>query len=216
MNANFLPGQITKYKQDAVGAELEQLYDSTGAVTVYPNRKAPNYVTINKEKINLTADQKDKYQRTYGQTAYGLIQNAMRSDLYTNLSDEDKVKFLSKIYEYSGAVAKDEQFGEGMSDWMVEARDSNNVLGAISDRVLYGGGQGSSSETIAKTKTAVEEIGLTVEQYQAMRSGMDADGNDSVSQKEAKAYLDSQNFTREQKAQLWTLINKAWKNNPYD
>ena len=216
MNANFLPGQITKYKQDAVGAELEYLYDSTGAVTVYPNRKAPNYVTINKEKINLTADQKDKYQRTYGQTAYGLIQNAMRSDLYTNLSDEDKVKFLSKIYEYSGAVAKDEQFGEGMSDWMVEARDSNNVLGAISDRVLYGGGQGSSSETIAKTKTAVEEIGLTVEQYQAMRSGMDADGNDSVSQKEAKAYLDSQNFTREQKAQLWTLINKAWKNNPYD
>ena len=45
---------------------------------------------------------------------------------------------------------------------------------------------------------------------------MDADGNDSVSQKEAKAYLDSQNFTREQKAQLWTLINSKWKNNPYD
>ena len=39
---------------------------------------------------------------------------------------------------------------------------------------------------------------------------------EGISQKEAKAYLDSQNFTREQKAQLWTLINSKWKNNPYD
>ena len=102
-----------------------------------------------------------------------------------------------------------------MSDWMEEAKANDNVLGAIRDRVLYGG-ETNNQAVIAKTKTAVEDIGLTVEQYQAMRSGMDADGNDSVSQKEAKAYLDSQNFTREQKAQLWTLINSQWKNNPYD
>lgn len=65
-----------------------------------------------------------------------------------------------------------------------------------------------------KTKAAVK-AGLTVDEYAAMRNGLDADGNDRVSQKEVQAYLDAQDFGTAEKADLWTIINKSWKRNPY-
>ena len=71
-----------------------------------------------------------------------------------------------------------------------------------------------SGEGYEKTKQAVA-AGLSVDEYAAMRKGMDADGNGGVSQKEAQAYLDGQGFTTGQKADLWTIINKSWKKNPY-
>lgn len=53
-------------------------------------------------------------------------------------------------------------------------------------------------------------------QYADMKNGIDADKNGYKSKSEARAYLDSHNFTQEQKADLWTIINKSWeKNNPY-
>ena len=98
------------------------------------------------------------------------------------------------------------------NDWMLEARQSGDVVGAICDRVLYKGTNGAFSE---KVKQAVQQVGITAEQYNTMSSGMDTDGNGSVSQDEAKAYLDKQDFSRDQKAQLWNIISKSWKNNPY-
>lgn len=58
-------------------------------------------------------------------------------------------------------------------------------------------------------------IGLTVEQYTDLKANIDANGNGSTSQAEAKAYLDSTDLSREQKAAAWYIINKGWKKNPY-
>lgn len=71
-----------------------------------------------------------------------------------------------------------------------------------------------SGQGYDKTKQAVN-VGLTVQQYAEMKSGLDADGNDSVSQAEAKSYLDRQDYSRELKSDLWNIINKSWKTNPY-
>lgn len=66
-----------------------------------------------------------------------------------------------------------------------------------------------------KAKEAVETVSITIEQYGSMKDGMDTNGNGAVSQDEAQTYLDRQDFSKDQKAQLWNIINKSWKNNPY-
>ena len=68
--------------------------------------------------------------------------------------------------------------------------------------------------TYEKVKTAVS-IGLTVDEYADAKRGLDANKNGSVTQEEAQAYLDRQKFSQKQKADMWTLINKSWKKNPY-
>lgn len=51
--------------------------------------------------------------------------------------------------------------------------------------------------------------------YVILRFSLDADGNGSVTQKEAKAALDGKDLSREQKGELWGIINASWKTNPY-
>lgn len=71
-----------------------------------------------------------------------------------------------------------------------------------------------SGKAYEKTKQAVG-LGLSVDQYAAAKDGMDANGNGSITQAEARAALDRQDLTTGQKADLWTIINSSWKTNPY-
>ena len=54
-----------------------------------------------------------------------------------------------------------------------------------------------------------------MDQYTDLKANIDANGNGSTSQAEARAYLDSTDLSREQKAAAWYIINKGWKKNPY-
>ena len=56
---------------------------------------------------------------------------------------------------------------------------------------------------------------LTYGQYLAVRSQADADGNNSVSQEEAKKAIDASGLSRKQKSAMWQSFNSKWKNNPY-
>lgn len=77
---------------------------------------------------------------------------------------------------------------------------------AVSDYVL--------NEENEKIKQA-EDSGVSVADYLILSLQKDADGNRYVTQKEMKAALDQTDFTNSQKALLWNLQNKSWKNNPY-
>ena len=48
------------------------------------------------------------------------------------------------------------------------------------------------------------------------KASADKDGNNSIKTEEAKAYLNSKNFTREQKAILFSCMCPNVKNNPYE
>ena len=54
-----------------------------------------------------------------------------------------------------------------------------------------------------------------MDQYTDLKANVDANDNGSISQDEARAYLDSTDLSREQKAAAWYIINKGWKKNPY-
>lgn len=68
--------------------------------------------------------------------------------------------------------------------------------------------------TPAKAKAA-EDVGIEAYRYYLIKSRMDTDGNDSVTQEEAKKALDASGLSTSQKAYLFALQNKAWKDNPY-
>jgi hypothetical protein len=58
--------------------------------------------------------------------------------------------------------------------------------------------------------------GVSYEDYYKYRFSVDANGDGSVNQEEAKAALDKSNLTNAQKAYMWKLQNKSWKTNPYN
>ena len=61
-----------------------------------------------------------------------------------------------------------------------------------------------------------EAKGIKPVQFLTITGAYDKDGNGSVTQEEAKEVLDKSGLTKAQKAYLWKLQNKSWKNNPYN
>ena len=217
---NFLnPAYTSQVDIDAVEEELQRVRDATGDTAVFPS-SAERYITVNGERKDLTAEEYQAYATTLGQTRYNLVSEGMELPEYRSMSDGEKAEYIGKLYDYASALAKSEVAdGYQMETWQQYARTAPAELGfSTAEYIAYYQQYGSnvmSGNGYDKMKQAVE-AGLTIEQYADMRDGVDTDGNGYKSQTEARAYLDSHDFTRDQKADLWTIINKSWENsNPY-
>ena len=204
---NFLnPSYVSQVEMDKIEKELQRVRDATGETSVFPSR-AERTVTMGGEEKNLTASEYEKYAKQLGKERYNLLKDAIGSSAYQDISDADKVAFVETAYKYAKGMVEYDQFGKEPPKWYLEARESGDVVGTIRDHVLYDGNE--------KVKKAVENVGITREQYEAITPGADTNGNGRVSQEELKNYLNQQDFSRSQKAALWKLINPRWKHNPY-
>lgn len=215
---NFLnPAYTSQVDVDEVEAELQKVRDATGDTAVFPTN-AQRYIEVNGERKDLTADEYMRYARKLGSERYNLLSSAIKTSDYRSMSSQEKAEYISKLYSYAGAVAKADVSDYELDGWMENAKSSFQDLGISPSSyiALYQkyGSSIMSGQGYEKTKQAVQS-GISVDDYVSMKSSLDADGNDSVSQSEAKAALDSQGFTTSQKADLWNIINKSWKNNPY-
>ena len=153
-----------------------------------------------------------------GQTSYQQISEGIQTAEYRNMANSEKAAYIEALYKYAAAAAKAEVSDYELDGWQKNAQTAQQDLGVSPAEYIalyqqYGSAI-MSGKAYEKTIQAVQ-AGLTVGQYAGMKAGLDSDGNNSVSQTEAQAYLDRQDFTREQKADLWTIINKSWKRNPY-
>ena len=105
------------------------------------------------------------------------------------MSDAEKAAFVTKMYGYANYKAKTAVVPEYESD------------------------------TYRKYAEA-EAVGMSPAEYYVMTNTYDYDGSSSTgqpTQAEAQRYLDTEtNLAKDQKADLWTIINKSWKNNPYE
>lgn len=162
LNANINPGQITTYKQDKVGAELERLYEATGNTGVYPKRKAPNSITVDGEKLRLNAEEKDIYQRTYGQSALRLISDIITLGSYQNSDNEGQGKMISLAYEYAAALAKSEISDYQLDGWMERAAEAEQDGIDPADYIVYHATDkdtdGSGAVSIAEYAAAVNRM----------------------------------------------------------
>lgn len=108
------PATTAKRKENPSAEEIYRLYKETGDKTVFP-RVAPYYETLNKEKVVLTPKQKTKIQQISGTKANSLIAETIKSNAYKKLSDEEKVKIINDLVDYSFGKATNEVIKKDLS-----------------------------------------------------------------------------------------------------
>lgn len=95
-----LPWTEKKVESNKVNDALNALYDKTGESSIYPKNIEKTF-TINGEKNRLTTEEYSKYQKSYGQTSYKLINNLVSSKEYKNMNDLQKQKAIEEVYSYA-------------------------------------------------------------------------------------------------------------------
>ena len=181
------PGYLSHNKETPVDKEILRLYEKTGESSVIPNTSPNKYFPAknNLPRYDMSAAEYTAYMRVRGTTSYELINQMISSSAYKKMGDEEKAKMIGELYQYAGEIAK------------------RRIAPEYADK-----GMDKAIEICTKAK-------LTYGQYLAVRSQADADGNNSVSQEEAKKAIDASGISRKQKSAMWQSFNSKWKNNPY-
>lgn len=103
---NFLnPAYTSSLNVTPVDEEIQRLYNATGVGSVIPSR-ADKSITVDGEDINLSGDKYVEYAKTKGGTAFDLLSSIIDTSAYKGLSDNEKVKLISDVYEYANSVGK--------------------------------------------------------------------------------------------------------------
>ena len=134
LNNTILPGSVTQYRTSEVNQQLRAL--GTDAL---PDNAPPNSFTVDNKKITLDQEQKAKYQKVYGQSAYGVIEDMLDSDVYSSLNKQEKIDAVKKAYSYATALAKASLSDYEPESWVEEARGAKSVGLDVSTYVaVYG------------------------------------------------------------------------------
>lgn len=191
---NFLnPAYVSRQQSGELEAELQRLYDlGEGFEGVLPSQAQTN-TQINDEY--LTSEEYNRLQTTRGQTAYDILNRFVGTDAYRNMTDEQKAKFIERVYTYSAEMGK------------VAAGDN------LEDKDSW----------IRNASKAQEEVGMdpgTFVELYTYKSVIDDEGGDetsnSIKQGQFEAYVDSRaDLNQEQKQYVKDNV-KFWNMVPAD
>lgn len=191
---NFLnPAYVSRRQSGELEAELQRLYDlGEGFEGVLPTQAQTN-TQINDEY--LTSEEYNRLQTTRGQTAYDILNRFVGTDAYRNMTDEQKAKFIERVYDYSAEMGK------------VAAGDN------LEDKDSW----------IRNASKAQEEVGMdpgTFVELYTYKSVIDDEGGDetsnSIKQGQFEAYVDSRaDLNQEQKQYVKDNV-KFWNMVPAD
>nr|DAI50839.1 MAG TPA: hypothetical protein [Caudoviricetes sp.] len=202
----FSPGTLKKKETTSVDRELLSLYDRLDddtANTIIPKNTPSGYgVTFAGTEYQMSEKDLQKYKETRGRQSYEEVRKLINTSKYRDMSDEDKAKAIKEIYSDAGTYAKEEFLrSKGVSDTDIQFNKLHK-------------------ETKAKFNNMPSNV--TKEAYVAVMSSKgkakaDTDGNGSIRQVEAEAYLDTLPYSNSVKAELWQAYNARWaaRNNPY-
>lgn len=166
LNAFVNPGSLRTYRQSTVSKELDRVYAATDDANIYPDRSAPytaSYTKDGKKKdFELTADERQAYQRSRGQTTYRLMQDVMNDPMYKHLSAEDRGEVLTQVKGYSNYVAKKEflsKRGESYSDDKYEKYSAALQTGMTLSQYLTAKDAVDETEGVIDPKTGKTKSG---------------------------------------------------------
>lgn len=166
LNAFVNPGSLRTYRQSTVSKELDRVYAATDDANIYPDRNAPyttSYTKDGKKKdFELTADERQAYQRSRGQTTYRLMQDVMNDPVYKRLSAEDRGEVLTQVKGYSNYVAKKEflsAHGESYSDDKYEKYSAALQTGMTLSQYLTAKDAVDEAEGVIDPKTGKTKSG---------------------------------------------------------
>lgn len=104
-NVMFNPANTNKGNLSKVGQEIYNVYKETGDTTIFP-RTAPYYINSKNEKVNMTAEQRNKFQTISGQYVESSLSTLLNDKDYKKLSSEEKAKIINEIVSDSYSKAK--------------------------------------------------------------------------------------------------------------
>lgn len=98
--ANTNKGQLTK-----TGQEIYNVYMNTGDSTIFP-RTAPYYINNKGEKITMSSEQRNKFQRVSGKYVEESLDSLLNNKDYKNLNNNEKASIINDIVSDSYSKAK--------------------------------------------------------------------------------------------------------------
>ena len=131
------PAYVSDIQETPVDVEIKRLEEALG-VNLTPSR-AEKTLTIDKQKIILTADEYITYAQAKGQNDLTFRQNLIGSDLYSGLDDETKAKAMERAKDFANVLAIQEAgFEPKMSDWQKEliGADAETITGVFVAKAL--------------------------------------------------------------------------------
>lgn len=180
LNAFVNPGSLRTYRQSTVSKELDRVYAATDDANIYPDRNAPyttSYTKDGKKKdFELTADERQAYQRSRGQTTYRLMQDVMNDPVYKHLSAEDRGEVLTQVKGYSNYVAKKEFLsarGESYSDDKYEKYSAALQTGMTLSQYLTAKDAVDEAEGVIDPKTGKTKSGTKMADAVEIINGLD-------------------------------------------
>ena len=99
------PGYFSKAEITEIDNELLRLSDSTGSQAVFPTN-APKKLSFKKQIKYLSFEEYKKYATERGRSAAGYIREFIECREYKDMSDEDRVEVIQKLYKFADAKAK--------------------------------------------------------------------------------------------------------------
>lgn len=103
---NFInPAYMSEINVSSVESELERLYEATGETDVLPSR-ASKYFTVDGVKKDLTAEEFVEYATFRGHRSFELLDELVHNKRYAAMTDAEKRKVVTKIYEVANEEAK--------------------------------------------------------------------------------------------------------------
>lgn len=139
LNTNILPGQITTYKTNETIDHLNELSEQTGNASVYADRKAPTYVTVDGKNVELTREQQTEFQTTRGQTEFETKQGLKDNDIYQGFNNDMKLDAMALAEKYAKETARaDLGVGYEPEAWVkdLEGASPEEVMDAVISRTV--------------------------------------------------------------------------------
>ncbi len=151
---NFInPSTVKDVSTDKVDKELNELYSKIGENSILPKAIEKTF-KINGTDYRMTDDEYAKYYKKYGETSYKLIEGFIGSSDYKNLTEQQKIKSLEKVYEY--AKEKNKIDYANTNDIKVEKETTSlyNTMNELKTKVK----QGEYLNYLAKTDGIEKDI----------------------------------------------------------
>lgn len=203
---NFLnPAYTSQINETAADREIQRLLDA-GMTGVVPDR------TTQSQKVDgayLSPEQYVEYATIKGQTSYDVVSEMIESELYQNMTDEEKADAIKRAYQYAGHVAAQAINPEHESESYVSgAQNAEEDFGLseaeylLMDRV-YGK---SGLERIKETMDSGVSMDTAIEVNNALDALEPKRGEDTVSNLQRyRAVVDNVSSVNQQLSVLKTV-----------
>lgn len=105
-NALVLPGSVYSYNQRDLTRVLSEVSAYTGTATFYPNRNPVKSVEYGGTNHEMTFEQRQEYQKTYGTVYYDMANELIQTQVWQDADPMTRADMLSQIESIASAQAR--------------------------------------------------------------------------------------------------------------